>query len=146
MSKNMSDQRGDHFASPEFAEVAFYEAIGRGDLKTLMSVWSEEEEVVCIHPTGQKFSGLSEIRDGWQSVLTQSLKVAVTPIHRWQTMVMAVHIVQESLFVGDDPTPHGPLYSTNIYMRGAHGWRLVSHQSTAAIDAAHTVSDSRTLH
>lgn len=134
------------FASPEFAEAAFYDAISRGDLKTLMSVWSEEEDVVCVHPTGQKFQGMDEIRNGWQSVLTQNLKVVMTPLHRWQSVVMAVHLVQESLFVGDDPTPHGPLYSTNIFMRGAHGWQMVSHQSTAAIDVAHAVPDHRTLH
>jgi ketosteroid isomerase-like protein len=105
-----------------------------------------EEDVVCVHPTGQRFLGLEQIREGWQSVLSQSLKVAVTPLHHWQSMVMAVHLVQETLFVGDDPTPHGPLYSTNVYMRGAHGWRLVSHQSTAAIDTEHAVPDHRILH
>ncbi len=134
------------FAAPEYAEVAFYEAIGRGDLKTLMSVWSEEEEVVCVHPTGQRMRGLQEVREGWQSVLTQGLRVSVTPLHRWQTMVMAVHLVQETLYVGDDQTPHGPLFSTNVYMRGAHGWRLVSHHSTAAIDAEHAIADQRILH
>ncbi|MEY4591173.1 MAG: hypothetical protein RIR18_68, partial [Pseudomonadota bacterium] len=110
------------------------------------SLWSMEEDVVCVHPTGQRFLGLEQIREGWQSVLSQSLKVAVTPLHHWQSMVMAVHLVQETLFVGDDPTPHGPLYSTNVYMRGAHGWRLVSHQSTAAIDTEHAVPDHRILH
>lgn len=142
----MSQNPLNKFVAPEVAENAFYEAINRGDLKTLMTVWSEEEEIVCIHPTGQKFQGLDEIREGWQSVLSQNLKVVVTPLHRWETMVMSVHIVQESLFVGDDPTPHGPLYSTNIFMLGAYGWRMVSHQSTAAIDAGHAVADRRTLH
>jgi hypothetical protein len=38
------------------------------------------------------------------------------------------------LFVGDDPSPHGPLHVTHVYMRGAHGWRLVSRHASAADD------------
>lgn len=134
------------FASPEFAEQAFYEAINRGDLSALMATWSDEEEAVCIHPTGQKLQGLSEIREGWQSVLAQRLKIVPVTLHRWQSMVMAVHLVQETLYVGDDETPHGPLLATHVYARGAHGWHLVLHHATPAVDAVPTVSDSRILH
>jgi ketosteroid isomerase-like protein len=45
------------FATPEDVETAFYEAIARADLVALMSVWADDEEIVCIHPTGQRLSG-----------------------------------------------------------------------------------------
>ncbi|MEY4592727.1 MAG: hypothetical protein RIR18_1622, partial [Pseudomonadota bacterium] len=60
----MSQSVSNEFVSPELAEAAFYEAISRGDLKTLMSIWSMEEDVVCVHPTGQRFLGLEQIREG----------------------------------------------------------------------------------
>ena len=31
-------------------------AIARADLVTLMSVWADDEDIVCIHPTGQRLS------------------------------------------------------------------------------------------
>lgn len=134
------------FASPEFAELGFYEAINRGDLKAMMGIWAEDDEIVCIHPTGQPMTGIREIRDGWQSVLNQNLRVEMTLLHAWQSTVKAVHLVQETLFVGNDPTPHGPLLSTNVYVRGPHGWRMVLHHSSAAIDTPHAVPDGRVLH
>ena len=45
------------FTTAEEAEAAFYDAIGRADLDALMSVWSDDEDIVCIHPTGQRLSG-----------------------------------------------------------------------------------------
>lgn len=134
------------YASPEFAENAFYEAINKADLQSLMGIWSEDDETACVHPTGQKMEGLREIRDGWQSVLTQGVRVVSTLLHRWQGATKAVHLVQETLFVGNDETPHGPLLSTNVYVRGPQGWRMVLHHSSAAVDMPHAVPDSRVLH
>ena len=45
------------YATAEDAEEAFYEAIARADLDALMAVWSEDEDIVCIHPTGQRMDG-----------------------------------------------------------------------------------------
>lgn len=134
------------FASSDFAEAAFYEAINKGNLSDLMTVWSEDEDVVCIHPTGQHFQGLVAIREGWQRVIAQRLRVTPSLIYRWESVLTAVHLVQETLFVGDDETPHGPLFSTNLYVRGPKGWRLVLHHSSAAVEAAHAVMDTRVLH
>lgn len=131
------------FATPEYAEHAFYGAIGRGDLGGLMSVWSDEEDVVCIHPTGQKLHGLKDIREGWLNVLTQGLRVTPLVLHRWQTSVTAVYLVQETLYLGDDQTPHGPLLVTHVYIRGANGWRMVLHHAGVG---AETVQDNRVAH
>ena len=38
------------FASPEQAEAAFYSAFEKADLDAMMSVWAEDEDIVCMHP------------------------------------------------------------------------------------------------
>ena len=53
---------------------------------------------------------------------------------RWNSALMAVHNVVETLYLGDDPTPHGPMLATNVFVRGANGWRLLSHHASAASD------------
>ena len=42
------------FPTPQDAESAFYEALERADLEQMMAVWSEDEEIVCVHPGGPR--------------------------------------------------------------------------------------------
>ena len=143
------------FTSAEEAEDAFYEAIGRGDLDAIMEVWADDEEIVCIHPTGQRLSGASAIRESWQTIFSSntSLTVHVKRAICWQSAILAVHSVTEVLFLGDEPTPHGPMLSTNVFQRGVNGWRLLSRHTSAAAEGSHgeslgeaASSTGRTLH
>lgn len=142
------------FTSAEDAEEAFYEAIGRSDLEALMSVWADDEEILCIHPTGQRLTGAIAIRESWQSIFANnaSFTVHITRSVRWQGALLAVHNVIEILYLGDEPTPHGPMLSTNVFQRGPNGWRLLSHHTSAAASGAAeqaseaNLSPSRTLH
>ena len=142
------------FASAEDVESAFYEAIARADLEALMAVWADDEEIVCIHPTGQRLRGAPAIRDNWRNIFAHNprLTVRISRSIRWSGMLLAVHSVVETLYVGDELTPHGPMLATNVFQRGARGWRLLSHHSSTAAELeavavdAHENSGSRTLH
>ncbi|MDR2678945.1 MAG: nuclear transport factor 2 family protein [Zoogloeaceae bacterium] len=134
------------FASPEDAEVAFYQALARGDLEALMAVWSEEEEVSCIHPTGQRFSGLTMIREGWQPLMRSArMRVEVVDLFKWQSMLMATHQLMETLRL--DRELAGSLIVTHVYMRGSCGWRLVCrHCSTSSEALGMPENAGRVLH
>lgn len=142
------------YTTPEDAEDAFYEAMGRGDLDALMSLWADEDEIVCIHPTGQRLTGHRAIRESWSSIFSNNTRfnVRFERSTRWKGVILAVHSVVEYLYVGGEPTAHGPMLSTNVFQRGANGWRLLSHHTSAAAEAtAENVDDSaerqtRTLH
>ncbi len=124
------------YTTSEDAEEAFYDAMSRGDLDTLMGVWADDEEIVCIHPTGQCLTGHRAIRESWQEIFSSNTRFSVRIKHsvRWKGALLAVHSVVEYLYVGDEPTPHGPMLSTNVFQRGAHGWRLLSRHTSAAAD------------
>lgn len=138
------------YASPDDVENAFYEALERGDSEALMAVWADDEDTVCIHPTGIQLTGIPLIRDSWRSIFHNNrLRVSPTRTTHWQGMLLAVHQLVEAVFIGDDEAPHGPLFVTHVYSRGAHGWRLVSrHASAAAQSHADDEDDGepRTLH
>ena len=141
------------FTSAEEAEEAFYEAIGRGDLDALMNVWADDEEIVCIHPTGQRLTGPSAIRDSWRAIFANNprLTVRVHTSVRWKSVMLEVHSLVETLYLAGEATPHGPLLSTNVFQRGADGWRLLSHHTTTADDGSAAASEAatsrpRTLH
>lgn len=138
-----------NFASPEELEQAFYEALARGDADLLMQYWSEEEETLCVHPTGVRLNGLVAIRESWRSIFSNArIRVQTDVLGHWQGTVMAIHHLTEMLFVGDDPSPHGPLHVTHVFTRGAYGWRLVCRHASAADDGHQAMADAlpHTLH
>ena len=139
------------YTTAEDAEEAYYEAIGRGDLEALMNVWADDEEIICIHPTGQRLVGSIAIRDSWRTIFANNPRLTVHITHsvRWKSAMLTVHSVIETLYIGEEPTAHGPMLSTNVFQRGASGWRLLSHHSSAASDAVEAASAQdarRTLH
>jgi len=123
-----------HFASPEDVEAAFYDAIERADLDAMMALWADDDEIVCIHPTGQRLTGHAAVRESWRQVFESGSRLHVRVSHAmcWTGALMAMHNVLETLYLGDDPTPHGPMLATNVFTRGATGWRIVAHHASTA--------------
>ena len=141
------------FTTAEEAEEAFYDAISRGDLDALMSTWADDEEIVCIHPTGQRMDGLAAIRESWRSIFESNprFSVHIRSKVRWESLLMSVHSVVETLYLDKDQTTHGPMLSTNVFIRGANGWRLLSRHASAAAEDSDSDDDmiagqSHTLH
>src|SRR5262245_17734860 len=121
------------FPTAQDAENAFYEALERGDLDGMMSVWAEDEDVMCVHPGGPRLAGHEQVRAGWAKIfagggtgLHVSQQVAV------QAMMLAVHSVQENFPGESGKPPPPPVVATNVYLRTAAGWRMVAHHASPA--------------
>jgi len=56
------------FPTAQDAENAFYEALERCDLEGMMAVWAEDEEIVCVHPVGERLSGQEQVRESWARI------------------------------------------------------------------------------
>lgn len=126
------------YTTAEDAEEAFYDAIARADLDALMATWSDDDDIVCIHPTGQRMDGHAAIRESWRSIFESNprFSVHIRSKVRWESVLISVHSVVETLHLEKDQTTHGPMLTTNVFIRGANGWRLLSrHTSAAAEDA-----------
>lgn len=130
------------FPTPEDAEQAFYEAIETRDLEALMAVWAEDDEVVCVHPNGQRLVGQALIRESWRAVLASGRKMHVNldrPV-RWQGLMLAIHSVVETVFV-DGEAAEIALTATNVFMRGPQGWRLLVHHASPLNDGREADDD-----
>lgn len=127
------------FTSPQEVEDAFYDAFSRADLEAMMAVWSEDEEVICIHPAGPRVVGLAAVRDAWRQVFAgdSRLHINITSKVVSAGTMMAIHCVLEHIHVDGDNELHAPIVATNVFMRGALGWRMVAHHAspTPEIDA-----------
>ena len=113
-------------------ELRFYEALQSGDIAVLMSLWSEEEEVSCIHPGGPREAGLQAVRESFEQVF-QHGPVDVHPeqIHRLVHQDCAIHSVLERLSVVTDQGPGVAwVWATNVYIKSALGWKMVCHHAS----------------
>ena len=127
------------YATPEDAETAFYEAIQTGQLDALMGAWADDEEVVCVHPNGQRIVGHAAIRESWRAIMSSGrrLHIGISRSVRWTSMLMSVHSVIEHINVDADQNSESVdnntlvLAATNVLLRGANGWRMLSHHSSA---------------
>jgi ketosteroid isomerase-like protein len=119
------------FTSPQEVETAFYEALECGDLEAMMNVWSEDDEVVCIHPGGSRMSGYALVREGWRHVFENGtrLKVQLLALSTVHGPFAAVHSIIEQIGVVGESLS-APVAATNVYVRGALGWRMVVHHAS----------------
>jgi ketosteroid isomerase-like protein len=120
------------FTSPQEVEVAFYEALERGDLDAMMTVWSEDEEIVCVHPGGTRLTGYALVREGWRHIFEggRRLKVQLLALSTVHGPFAAVHSVIEQLSVVGEKHLAAPVVATNVYVRGALGWRMIVHHAS----------------
>ncbi|CAG1017823.1 hypothetical protein BURC_02520 [Burkholderiaceae bacterium] len=118
--------------SPEDIEAQFYEALQRGDIDRLMAVWSDDDEIVCVHPGGPRLVGAVAIRASFEGIFSNGA-VDATPekVRRVLSHSSAMHNVLERVQVmGQDGPQSAWVIATNVYLKGAQGWRMVAHHAS----------------
>ncbi|HNT39031.1 MAG TPA: nuclear transport factor 2 family protein [Rubrivivax sp.] len=133
----MARQRMSRSALPtraEDVEAQYYDALQNGDLERLMAAWADEEEIVCIHPGGQRVIGPMAVRASFEAILADGGVAAVPEqVRRLQGAGVAVHHLVERLRVS---TQEGPRQAyvmvTNVFVHTAQGWRMVAHHASPA--------------
>ncbi len=137
------------FATPQDAEQAFYKAFERADLASMMAVWAEEDDIVCVHPGGPRHTGVAEVRESWRQILAQGPGVQFHLVGNrvFAGRMISVHSVYEHLTVAGEPRQANPVVATNIYILTDRGWRmLMHHASPLAMAAATQESPPSILH
>jgi uncharacterized protein (TIGR02246 family) len=122
------------FPTVQDAENAFYEALERCDLEAMMAVWSEDEEIVCVHPAGQRLAGQEQLREVWRQMFAggPNMRVQITQRVVIAGMMIAVHSVHENITVSGEQRARPPMVATNVYLRTAAGWRMIVHHASTA--------------
>ena len=121
-------------ASAEDVEHAFYDAIARADLESLMMLWADDEEIICVHPGAPRLQGHTAIRESWEMIFERG-PVHIRPrhLHVTHNMMCAVHSVVEDVKRPDDPDwQEAHILATNVYLKTPQGWRIVMHHASIA--------------
>lgn len=135
------------FATPQDAEAAFYDALERADLDAMMAIWAEDEEVTCTHPDGERLVGLTAVRESWRQIFLGGRRpsVRLTDAVQRQGILLALTSVHEHYSVPGEEMPRPPVVASNVYVRGAQGWHLLSRHASSA-PAPLAAGISATLH
>lgn len=126
------------FATPQDAEQAFYKAFEQADLAAMMSVWAEEEDIVCVHPGGARHTGVVEVRESWRQILAQGpgLRFHLVGNRVFSGRMISIHSVYEHVTVAGESRPANPVLATNIYLLTDRGWRMLMHHASPLATAA----------
>lgn len=119
-------------ATPDELEARFYEALQRGDIEALMSVWADDDDIVCVHPGGPRVVGGAAIRASFEAVFANGpIPVQPEQVRRLDALSGAVHHLLETIQVQTDEGPRTVyVIATNVYLQTAQGWRLVAHHAS----------------
>ena len=122
------------FPTAQDAQNAFYEALERCDLEAMMAVWSEDDEIVCVHPAGQRLAGQAQVREVWRQMFAggPGMRVRITQQVVIAGVMLEVHSVHENITVAGEKRPRPPMVATNVYLRTAAGWRMIVHHASPA--------------
>jgi uncharacterized protein (TIGR02246 family) len=118
--------------SADDIEAAYYEALQHGDIDRLMACWSDDDEVMCVHPGGPRLVGTAQIRASFEALFaTGRLHVQPERVRKIESMASAVHNVIERVEVMTEAGQReGFTTATNVYHKTPQGWRLVAHHAS----------------
>ena len=113
-----------------FANEVFYRAFSDKDIAAMEGIWSEADDISCIHPGWPPLFGRDEVMHSWQSILANSQSPQIEPKDA-QAFIrdeVAYVICYESI-----DGEH--LIATNVFRHetgsagGRPQWRLLHHQA-----------------
>ena len=118
--------------SPDDIEQQFYEALQQADIDKLMAVWSDDDEVACVHPGGPRMVGNAAIRGTFEAIFANgAIDVRPDKVRRLHTHSSAVHHVLERVQVMGEEGPQTAFaIVTNVYIKTLQGWRMVLHHAS----------------
>lgn len=125
------------YPTPEDAENAFYEAFERCDLASMMAVWAEGDDVVCVHPQGPRLLGLDAVRESWTRIFAGAapVKVKRQETRRFDGPSLAVHSLIEVIGPATGRGATGSVHATNVYELQEDGWRMVLHHASPVLES-----------
>ncbi|MCE2916202.1 MAG: YybH family protein [Rubrivivax sp.] len=136
--------------SADEIETQFYEALQRADLDRLMSLWADDDEIVCVHPGGARVVGAGAIRASFAAIFANgAIPVQPEGVHRLQWHGGALHHLLERIeVVTSEGSQVAYVVASNVYVKTAQGWRIAAHHASPGLaDGPSMLADApSTLH
>ena len=118
--------------SADDIEAAFYEALQSADLDKLMACWADEDDLMCVHPSGPRLIGVGAIRAAFEAMFSKgSIRAWPEGVRKIDSMTASVHNLRERIEVLTNEGPRlAYVVATNVYHKTTQGWRMVAHHAS----------------
>ncbi len=129
------------------AQQAFYDAFQRCHLEDMMSVWADDENIVCIHPGGPRLYGPDAIRESWKQIFKDQpdWDFRLSSGQCVEDELLSIHQVQENIY--DNGRAQGVVIATNLFHYTNQGWRMMMHHASPAPETvADIIASGNSLH
>lgn len=114
----------------------FYHAFEILSIEMMDSLWKHDEDVICIHPGWDLFTGWLAIRESWTTIFlnTEMIRFFITntEVRIFDNSRIAVVVCQENI----ESSINGQLnrigvIATNIFERNENRWLLIHHHGSS---------------
>lgn len=132
--------------SADDIESSFYEAMQTGDLDKLMACWSDEDDIVCVHPGGPRLIGSAAIRAAFERLFANgTINAKPEQVCKVESLTSAMHnVVERIAILSNEGAQEALVVATNVYQRTPQGWRMVAHHASPGTAAG--VADTQGVH
>ena len=122
------------FSTAEEAEAAFYNAFEAGSLDDMMTVWAEDQPLVCIHPMGPRLTEAASIASSWRQIFSSPERLRIEPgeVLVSTSASLATHSLEEHIRLPNGR--RGMVLATNVYRLTENGWRMVVHHGSPSVE------------
>jgi ketosteroid isomerase-like protein len=131
------------------ANEGFYRAFESLDIKKMESVWANDGEIQCGHPGWRIVRGWKPVMESWRQIfentpqirfLLTDLTIEVRGDFAWVTLYENLNGSLEGQNVA------ATILTTNIFRKGADGWRMIHHHGSSVAQALPPRDDTPTVH
>lgn len=109
----------------EFANEAFYLAFESKDYDAMAHLWSEQSEIVCLHPGWPALVGREQVMESWRSILSNPRQGQVS-FYAAQCQRIGA---DSASVVCYEQAGDSVMVATNVFVLEDERLRLVSHQA-----------------
>ena len=112
------------------ANRAFYQAFNRRDVTAMEAIWSDRDDIACVHPGWGALRGKEHVLGSWNTILSSMESQQIMGTDE------TVHIVGNTAFVVCNEAVDGEppqLVATNVFVRAGESWLLMHHHASPII-------------
>ncbi len=111
-----------------FANEAFYAAFAASDLPAMLTVWSAEEPLFCLHPGWTLLVGRQPIMESWANIFAAGgPEIRQEAAEAWIQKGVGLVFCRERL-------TGGLMSATNLFRQEEGQWRLFHHHASPTRD------------
>ena len=111
----------------------FYKAFNARDLDAMKSVWSSQDNSICVHPGWSPLNGFEPIMESWRGIFKNSgnMDIQVSDITVTASEDLAwVSCVEQIYTIASNGVLASKVFSSNLFQINEGSWKMIMHHAS----------------